>query len=154
MHDDLHDLYQEVILEHAKSPRNFRELPNANRVAHGTNPLCGDNYTVYLLMDGDVVKDASFQGSGCAISKASASIMTTFVKGKTRAEVESLFGQMHDMVTTGHADERLGKLAAFAGVHKFPARVKCAILSWHAAKNAVAGGPETVSTEGEEPKAE
>ena len=151
MHDDLTDLYQEVILEHAKSPRNFKVLENANRVAHGTNPLCGDNYTVYLVMDGDVVKDASFQGSGCAISKASASIMTTFVKGKTRVEVEALFGQMHDMVTTGHADERLGKLAAFAGVHKFPARVKCAILSWHAAKSAVAGTGGTVSTEGEEP---
>ena len=154
MSDDLNDLYQEVILEHAKSPRNFRELPGANRVAHGRNPLCGDNYTIYLLMDGDVVKEATFQGSGCAISKASASLMTTYVKGKTRPEVEALFGQMHDMVTTGHAVVKLGKLAAFAGVHKFPARVKCAILSWHAAMAAVEGGAETVSTEGDEPKAE
>ena len=134
MNDDLNDLYQQVILEHAKSPRNFRELTGANRVAHGRNPLCGDNYTVYLLMDGDVVKDATFQGSGCAISKASASLLTSTIKGKTRAEVEALFGRVHDMVTTGHADENMGKLAAFAGVHKFPARVKCAILSWHAAK--------------------
>ena len=153
MNDDLTDLYQEVILEHAKSPRNFRVMPNANRVAQGRNPLCGDNYTVYLLMDRDVVKDASFQGSGCAISKASASLLTAAIKGRTRAEVEALFGQVHDMVTTGHADERLGKLAAFAGVHKFPARVKCAILSWHAAKAAVAGGG-TVSTEGDNPKPE
>ena len=154
MHDDLTDLYQEVILEHAKSPRNFRVLENANRVAHGTNPLCGDNYTVYLLMEGDVVKDASFQGSGCAISKASASLLTSTIKGKTRADVERLFGQVHDMVTTGKEVAELGKLAAFAGVHKFPARVKCAILSWHAAKAAVAGGNATVSTEGDDPKAE
>ncbi|MBM3870785.1 MAG: SUF system NifU family Fe-S cluster assembly protein [Verrucomicrobia bacterium] len=153
MNDDLNDLYQEVILEHAKSPRNFRELPGANRVAHGRNPLCGDNYTVYLLMEGDVVKEATFQGSGCAISKASASLLTGIIKGKTRAEVEALFGKVHTMVTTGHADDSLGKLAAFAGVHKFPARVKCASLSWHAAKAAVEGGAETVSTEGDEPKA-
>lgn len=153
MSDDLNDLYQQVILEHAKSPRNFKVLPDANRVAHGTNPLCGDNYTVYLVMDGDVVRDASFQGSGCAISKASASLLTSTIKGKTRADVETLFGKVHDMVTTGHADDSMGKLAAFAGVHKFPARVKCAILSWHAAKAAVAGGG-TVSTEGDEPKAE
>ena len=149
MNDDLTDLYQEFILEHAKSPRNFREMPNANRVAQGRNPNCGDNYTVYLLMEGDVVKDASFQGSGCAISKASASVLTGTIKGKTRAEVEALFGKMHDLVTTGNADESLGKLAAFAGVHKFPARVKCAILSWHAAKNAVEGKDEIVSTEGD-----
>jgi nitrogen fixation NifU-like protein len=149
MLDDLNDLYQEVILEHAKSPRNFREMPAANRVAQGRNPNCGDNYTVFLLMDGDVVKDASFQGSGCAISKASASLLTGAIKGKTRAEVETLFGHVHDMVTTGKADESMGKLAAFAGVHKFPARVKCAILSWHAAKAAVEGGAETVSTEGD-----
>ncbi|GDY19081.1 iron-sulfur cluster assembly scaffold protein [Verrucomicrobiota bacterium] len=155
MNDDLNDLYQEVILEHAKSPRNFRVMDNANRVAQGRNPLCGDNYTVYLLMDGDVVKDASFQGSGCAISKASASLLTTTIKGKTRADVEALFGQVHDMVTTGKEVPALGKLAAFAGVHKFPARVKCAILSWHAAKSAVEnpGGTVTVSTEGDDPKA-
>ena len=155
MNDDLNDLYQEVILEHAKSPRNFRVMDNANRVAQGRNPLCGDNYTLYFLMDGDVVKDVSFQGSGCAISKASASLLTCTLKGKTRADVETLFGQVHDMVTTGKEVPALGKLAAFAGVHKFPARVKCAILSWHAAKSAVEnpGGTVTVSTEGDNPKA-
>jgi nitrogen fixation NifU-like protein len=153
MSEDLNDLYQEVILEHAKSPRNFKVLPDANRVAHGTNPLCGDNYTVYLVMEGDVVKDASFQGSGCAISKASASLLTSTIKGKTRAEVEALFAQVRDMVTTGKEVPELGKLAVFAGVHKFPARVKCAILSWHAAKAAVEGGG-TVSTEGDNPKTE
>lgn len=146
MFDDLNDLYQEVILEHAKSPRNFRVMPGATSVAHGTNPLCGDNYTVYLKMNGDVVEDASFQGSGCAISKASASLLTATIKGRTRAEVGRLFDQVHDMVTTGNADGSMGKLAAFAGVHKFPARVKCAVLSWHAAKAAVGGGG-TVSTE-------
>jgi nitrogen fixation NifU-like protein len=98
-------------------------------------------------MDGDRVLDASFQGSGCAISKASASLLTASIKGKTRAEVEQLFDQVHDMVTTGHADDSMGKLAAFAGVHKFPSRVKCAILSWHAAKSAAQGRSETVSTE-------
>jgi nitrogen fixation NifU-like protein len=147
MFDDLNDLYQQVILEHAKSPRNFRVMEDATCVANGTNPLCGDNYTVYLKMDGDRVLDASFQGSGCAISKASASLLTASIKGKTRAEVEQLFDQVHDMVTTGHADDSMGKLAAFAGVHKFPSRVKCAILSWHAAKSAAQGRSETVSTE-------
>ncbi len=147
MFDDLTDLYQEVIMEHAKSPRNFREMPDATNIANGTNPVCGDNYTVYLKMNGEVVEDASFQGDGCAISKASASLLTAAIKGKTRTEVAELFDHMHDMVTTGNADERVGKLAAFAGVHKFPARVKCAILSWHAAKSAAEGKNETVSTE-------
>ena len=155
MNDDLNDLYQEVILEHAKNPRNFRVMDNANRVAQGRNPLCGDNYTLYLHMDGDVVKDASFQGSGCAISKASASLLTCAIKGKMRADVEALFGHVHAMVMTGQVVPALGKLAAFGGVHKFPARVKCAILAWHAAKSAVEnpGGTVTVSTEGDDPKA-
>lgn len=147
MFDDLNDLYQQVILEHAKSPRNFREMEDATCASNGTNPLCGDNYTVYLKMDGDVVQDASFQGSGCAISKASASLLTSAIKGKTRAEVDELFDKVRDMVTTGQADESMGKLAAFAGVHKFPSRVKCAILSWHAAHSAAHGKSETVSTE-------
>ena len=147
MFDDLTDLYQQVILEHAKSPRNFRVMEDATCVANGTNPLCGDNYTVYLKMDGDVVEDASFQGSGCAISKASASLLTAAIKGKTRAAVELLFDKVQNMVTTGEADESVGKVAAFAGVHKFPARVKCAILFWHAAKSAAQGIAETVSTE-------
>ncbi len=150
MSDDLSDLYQEVILDHSKSPRNFHKLEGANRTAQGHNPLCGDNITLYLMMDGDVIKDISFQGSGCAISKASASILTTALKGKRKAEVKDLFDKVHQMVTTGGMDEELGKLAVFAGVHKFPARVKCAILPWHAAIAAVDGKAEPVSTESEE----
>jgi nitrogen fixation NifU-like protein len=150
MFDDLADLYQQVILDHSKSPRNFRILAGANRTAQGHNPLCGDNVTLYVLMEGDVVKDISFQGSGCAISKASASILTDALKGKTKAEVKTLFERIHDMVTTGkQTGDDLGKLAVFAGVHKFPARVKCAILPWHAALSAVTGGGGTVSTESE-----
>jgi nitrogen fixation NifU-like protein len=151
MYDDLNDLYQQVILDHSKSPRNFGKLEGANQTAQGHNPLCGDNYTIYLLMDGDTVKGVSFQGSGCAISKASASLLTEAVKGKTRAEVKALFEKMHDMITTGKASEAgLGKLAVFAGVHKFPARVKCAILPWHAVLAAVEGKGEPVTTESEE----
>lgn len=149
MFDDLTDLYQQLILDHSKSPRNFRVLPDANRTAQGTNPICGDNYTLYAKMDDDVVKEISFQGSGCAISKASASILTESLKGKTMAEVKSLFDKVHDMILTGNMDGDLGKLAALAGVHKFPVRVKCAILPWHAAMAAVEGKAETVSTETE-----
>jgi nitrogen fixation NifU-like protein len=151
MFDDLADLYQEIILDHSKSPRNFHKLEAANRTAQGHNPLCGDNVTLYLLMDGDLVIDIGFLGSGCAISKASASILTTALKGKTKAEVKSLFDKVHAMVTTGkvHGDD-LGKLAVFAGVHKFPARVKCAILPWHAAMAAVDGKAEPVTTESED----
>ena len=150
MFDDLTDLYQQVILDHSKKPRNFGKLASANRTAQGHNPLCGDNYTLYALMDGDVIKDISFQGSGCAISKASASILTDTVKGKTKAEVKALFEKIHDMVTTGKSSDGLGKLAVFAGVHKFPARVKCAILPWHAVVAAVEGKQEPVTTESEE----
>jgi nitrogen fixation protein NifU and related proteins len=151
MFDDLVDLYQQVILDHSKSPRNFRQMADANRVAQGHNPLCGDNYTIYALMDGDVVKEVAFQGSGCAISKASASLLTESVKGKTRAEVKALFDRVHDMVTTGKInDSGLGKLAVFAGVHKFPARVKCAILPWHAVMAAVEGKGQPVTTESEQ----
>lgn len=149
MFDDLTELYQELILDHSRSPRNFRMLPDANRTAHGINPICGDNYTLYAKMDGDVLKELSFQGSGCAISKASASILTESLKGKTKAEVKSLFERVHDMILTGNIDGDLGKLAALAGVHKFPARIKCAILPWHAALAAVEGKDETVSTETE-----
>ena len=147
MFDDLADLYQQLILDHNKRPRNFRVLPDANRTAQGTNPICGDNYTLYAKMDGDVVQEISFQGSGCAISKASASILTESLKGKTKAEVKSLFDKVHDLVTTGNVDGDIGKLAALAGVHKFPVRVKCAILPWHAALAALDGKGETVSTE-------
>lgn len=148
MTDELDELYQEVILDHCKSPRNFHALEGANRKGEGYNPLCGDNYTVYLKMDGDVVKEATFQGSGCCISKASASLLTTSVKGKTKAEVKALFDKVHDMITTGNVhEEGVGKLAVFAGVHKFPARVKCAILSWHAVAAALDGESQPVSTE-------
>ena len=150
MFDDLTDLYQQVILDHSKSPRNFHKLENANRTAQGHNPLCGDHYTIYAVMDGDVIKDIGFQGSGCAISKASASILTDSLKGKTKADVKALFDKVHDMVTTGKSNDGLGKLAVFAGVHKFPARVKCAILPWHAVVAAVEGKQEPVTTEKED----
>jgi nitrogen fixation NifU-like protein len=150
MSDDLDDLYQQVILDHCKAPRNFHALVGANRKGEGYNPLCGDNYTVFLKMDGDVVQEAAFQGSGCCISKASASLLTSAVKGKTKAEVKALFAKVHQMMTTGAvSDDGVGKLAVFAGVHKFPARVKCAILSWHAVVAAVEGKDGPVSTENE-----
>ena len=147
MFDDLTDLYQQVILDHSKSPRNFHKMEDADRHAQGRNPLCGDHYTVYVKMDGDKVKEVSFEGNGCAISKASGSILTEALKGKTREEVKAMFDQVHDMVTTGKYDGEAGKLAVFAGVYKFPARVKCAILPWHAVIAAVKGEEETVSTE-------
>ena len=149
MLDDLADLYQQLILDHNQRPRNFGVLPNANHSAQGFNPVCGDNYTIYAKMDGEVIQEISFQGSGCAISKASASILTESLKGKTRAEVKSLFDQVHDMLTTGNVDGDVGKLAALAGVHKFPVRMKCAILPWQAAMAALDGKGETVSTETE-----
>src|SRR3984885_12120103 len=140
MSDDLDELYQQVILGHCKSPRNFHTLEGANRKGEGYNPLCGDNYTVFLKMNGDVVEDISFQGSGCCISKASASLLTDAVKGKTKTEVKQLFDKVRDLITTGNMQaDGVGKLAVFAGVHKFPARVKCAILSWHAAVAALDG---------------
>ena len=133
MSDDLSDLYQEVILDHNRNPRNFRALPGADRQAEGDNPLCGDHYTVYLKLDKDVIKEASFQGAGCAISKASASLMTEQIKGKTVAEAQKLFTGFQQMLATGHGDEdTLGSLSALGGVHKVPMRVKCAVLSWHA----------------------
>jgi nitrogen fixation NifU-like protein len=132
---DLRELYQQTILEHNRSPRNFKKLDMANRTAEGNNPLCGDHITLYVRLDGDVIREIGFQGSGCAISQASASLMTAAVQGKTVAEAEVLFHQFHDMVAGGPeapADPTtLGKLAAFAGVKEFPARVKCANLSWH-----------------------
>ena len=138
----LSELYQNVILEHNRSPRNYRLMPNADRTAEGQNPLCGDHLTVWIRMDGDVIGDVSFQGAGCAISKASASLMTDAVKGKSRAEAEALFGRFHQLVTgtlpTGEA-ETLGKLAVFSGVSQFPIRVKCASLSWHTLKAALDG---------------
>jgi nitrogen fixation NifU-like protein len=147
---DLRDLYQEVILEHSKQPRNYRELSDANQKAEGYNPLCGDHFTVYLKMDGEKIQDVSFQGSGCAISKASASMMTQSVKGKTLVEAETIFEQFHKLVTGAQhngTEEELGKLAVFSGVSEFPVRVKCATLAWHTLHAALEGKQETISTE-------
>jgi len=150
MFDDLTDLYQQVILDHCKHPRNFHEMGSPTCSAQGHNPLCGDQLKLYLLMDGDVVRDASFVGSGCCISKASASLLTEQVKGKAKTEVMALFDKVHDMITTGKVNGDVGKLAVFAGVHRFPARVKCAILPWHAVLAAVQGRAEPVTTETED----
>ncbi len=147
---DLRELYQEVILDHNRRPHNFRELPGATRKAEGYNPLCGDRLTVYVRVEGDVVREATFVGSGCAISKASASLMTDSVKGKTLAETETLFEAFHQMVTSGGAEQPpdgLGKLAVLAGVREFPARVKCASLAWHTLKAALTSEAESVTTE-------
>ncbi len=147
---ELSDLYQEVILDHNKNPRNFREIEDADQTADGKNPLCGDALRVYVAIDGDTITDVAFKGSGCAISKASASMMTQFVKGKTRDEAETIFDEFHRMVTGGldiESDENhLGKLKIFAGVLEFPARVKCASLSWHTL-HAALHGDESVTTE-------
>lgn len=143
-------LYQEIILEHNRKPRNFREMPDANRTVEGRNPLCGDALKLWMKLDGDQIADVSFQGQGCAISKASASIMTSAVKGKTRAEAERLFEQFHDLVTgkLAEADQQsLGSLRAFSGVARFPLRVKCASLAWHAMHSALAGDATEVSTD-------
>lgn len=148
MTDTINDLYQEVILDHSRSPRNFRLLPDANRTAQGKNPMCGDQVTVYLKVENDIIQDISFQGSGCAISKASASIMTSILKGKRVSEAQQLFDQYHSLITTGDASHcAAAKLAVFAGVYKFPARVKCAILAWHAMSNALKNIDQPVSTE-------
>jgi nitrogen fixation NifU-like protein len=150
---DLRELYQEVILDHSRKPRNHRELPGANRKADGFNPLCGDKATVYLTVEDGVVKDASFVGKGCSISTASASMMTESVKGKRLAEAEDLFRRFHDLITAapdrarGDADPALGKLAVFSGVCEFPVRVKCATLPWHTLKAALEGEGQPVSTE-------
>jgi len=147
---ELRDLYQELILEHSRAPRNYRELKPADHQAEGYNPLCGDRFTVYLHMDGDVIRDISFQGSGCAISKASASMMTQMLKGKTRRDAEELFGRFHSVVTGQSANGSqadLGKLAVFSGVSEFPTRVKCATLAWHTLQAALEGKQEAVSTE-------
>jgi nitrogen fixation NifU-like protein len=148
---DLRDLYQQVILDHYKQPRNFRRPAGANRQAEGHNPLCGDHITLYLSMDGDVIKDVGFEGAGCAISKASASMMTAALKGKTRAEAEALFEMFHQMLTGKSPDGGyaggLGKLEVFCGVSEFPVRVKCATLAWHTLRAALEGKGEPVTTE-------
>ncbi|NLH98077.1 MAG: SUF system NifU family Fe-S cluster assembly protein [Chthonomonadales bacterium] len=148
---ELRELYQEIILDHNKRPRNFRVLESADHRAVGHNPLCGDQISVFVELDGDVIRDVSFEGAGCAISKASASMMTEAVKGKTRAEVQQLFDEFHAMVTSSPDTlpdvDKIGKLAAFAGVCEFPARVKCASLAWHTLQAAINGASHPVSTE-------
>jgi nitrogen fixation protein NifU and related proteins len=149
MSADLQDLYQEVILDHNKRPRNFRIIDQA-RQAEGFNPLCGDRLTVYLKVEDGRIQDASFQGSGCAISKASASLMTDSIRGKTVEEVEALFERFHRMITRAPddpVDQGLGKLAVFAGVRQFPVRVKCASLAWHTLHSAMTADHDVVSTE-------
>lgn len=153
---NLNDLYQELILDHNKNPRNFKKIENADKSVEGYNPLCGDHYTIYINMDGDVIKDIGFQGAGCAISKASASMMTTAVKGVTKKEAEELFEKFHALVTRDVHDvhdnetniEELGCLGALAGVAEFPARIKCASLAWHTLHSALNSNDATVvSTE-------
>jgi len=145
----VHDLYQEIILDHSKRPRNCHPMEDANRKAEGYNPLCGDKLKLYLKMENDVVKDVSFVGSGCAMSTASASLMTESLKGKTRAEALKVMEKFHDLLTTDSpVTQELGKLVVFCGVRDYPARVKCATLAWHTLKSALNGAvEEPVSTE-------
>jgi nitrogen fixation NifU-like protein len=148
---ELKALYQEIILDHNRKPRNFKAMQGADRTIEGYNPLCGDHYTLYLKFDGETISDISFQGAGCAISKASASIMSSVLKGKSKGEAEHLFQLFHrlvkgDLDAAAHLEE-LGKLAAFAGVSDFPARVKCASLAWHSMHGALRSDVNTVSTE-------
>ena len=147
---DLRELYQQVILDHNKNPRNFHEMPDATAHVDGYNPLCGDHYTVFLKTDGETIRDVSFTGNGCAISKASASVMSSTVKGKSKDEANRLFDTFHKLVTgdpSGLSAADLGRLAAFSGVSEFPARVKCATLAWHTLRSALEGGGEKVTTE-------
>lgn len=144
---DLRELYQEVIFDHNRKPRNFHALEEATHRADGHNPLCGDQLTVYARVVNDVVEDVSFIGHGCAISTASASLMTEAVKGMPVAEVEALFKDMHAMLTESHPDRDLGKLEVLSGVREFPARVKCATLAWHTLHNAITQARETAKTE-------
>lgn len=148
---DLDELYQQVILDHNRRPRNFGKLEGATKSVEGFNPLCGDHITVHVLLDQDRIQDITFEGSGCAIAKASASIMTESVKGKTKQESETLFSKVHTMLTTGPdgkvETEGLGKLAVFAGVREFPVRVKCASLAWHTLHAALEGEQSSVTTE-------
>ena len=148
---DLRELYQTTILDHNKKPRNFRVLEEATAEGHGHNPLCGDELTVYVELDGDTIEDVAFQGSGCAISKASASLMTEQVKGHSVAELDAMFQAFHELVTSDPRSEpdvsEMGKLAVFAGVREYPMRVKCATLAWHTVRAAVHGDHQTAKTE-------
>jgi len=148
--NDLRELYQQVILDHNKNPRNFHEMASPSSKVDGYNPLCGDHYTIFLQTEGDVIKDVSFTGSGCAISKASASVMSATVKGKTTEEAQRLFDVFHRLVMGdqgGLSANDLGRLAAFSGVSEFPARVKCATLAWHTLNTALKGDEQVVTTE-------
>jgi nitrogen fixation NifU-like protein len=147
MTSELRDLYQQVILDHNRKPRNFRTLANPSRAAEGYNPLCGDRLTVEIALEGEVIHDIGFQGSGCAISKASASMMTADLKGKTVTEAEEAFERFRAMLTENGPDAELGKLGVFAGVREFPSRIKCATLAWHTVHAALAGKAEPVTTE-------
>ena len=150
---DLRELYQEVILDHTRNPRNKRPIEEADKSAEGFNPLCGDRATIFVKLDGDKISDVSFEGRGCSISTASASMMTEALRGKTRAEVETMFESFHELITRSPdaasepPAETLGKLAVFAGVSEFPVRVKCASLPWHTLKSALEGKAQAVSTE-------
>jgi len=144
----VHDLYQETILDHSKRPRNYHSMADANREADGYNPLCGDKLKLYLRVEGDIVKDASFIGAGCAISTSSASLMTESIKGKTREEALKLLEKFHELLTTDvSVNSDLGKLVVFCGVRDYPARVKCATLAWHTLKNALGEASEPATTE-------
>ena len=144
-------LYEQVILDHNRNPRNFKKLPDADKSVEGFNPLCGDHFTVHIKLDGEVIQEITFEGSGCAISKSSASVMITVLKGKTRAEAEELFHRFHTMITsrpdTPLDETSLGKLQVFAGVREFPVRIKCATLAWHAVHSAIEGDTAPVTTE-------
>lgn len=147
----LRELYQQVILDHNRNPKNFREMADATAKIEGYNPLCGDHYTVFVRLEGDRIADISFTGAGCAISKASASVMSSVLRGKTREEAERLFQEFHGLVTgtqvSAEEIERMGKLAAFAGVSEFPARVKCASLAWHTLHAVLNGNSQPITTE-------
>ena len=149
--NEIQELYQQVILDHNKHPRNFGEMGHATHSAEGFNPLCGDHIDIFLDVNNGIINDVTFHGSGCAISKASASIMTTILKGKTVEEAKELFTKFHDVVTSETDSEQdlidLGKLAVFCGVREFPARVKCASLAWHTMMNALEGKKEAATTE-------
>lgn len=145
--DGLRDLYQEVIFDHNRNPRNFHALDNATHYADGHNPLCGDQLTVYAIVNDDIVQEVSFIGHGCAISKSSASLMTEAVRGKSIAEVEELFQNIHAMLTEAHPDCDMGKLEVLSGVREFPSRVKCATLAWHTLHNAITMASDTAVTE-------
>ena len=151
MDQELRELYQQVILDHNKSPRNYRVIEHPTQDAEGFNPLCGDRLHIYLLVEDGIVKDVSFQGSGCAISKASASLMTSMIKGKTKEEAEKIFEKFHDLITGKLGEQisidELGKLAVFEGVKEFPVRIKCASLAWHTMKSALNKEGSKVTTE-------